>query len=268
MPQESLSEATLMLESGDARLRVRLDGAPHAPPLLFSNSLGASLEMWDHQAAHFARTRRVIRYDVRGHGESSAPSGLYSLALLAQDALRILDSLHIHKADYVGCSMGGMVGMWLLTHHRERLGKAVLGNTGAFMGPPSTDWNARIRMAHEKGMAPIAEAMKLRWFTRSFNETNPAEVSRVTAMVAKASVAGYCACAGAIRDMDQRAAIKGIANPVLVVIGDHDPATPPAMGEYMAAAIPGAKTHRIAAAHISNCEKPEDYNKGVAAFLG
>lgn len=257
----------MMVEGAGLALRVKLDGPDHAPPLLFSNSLGASLEMWDAQAAHFAASHRVIRYDVRGHGQSTHANAPFAIADLARDALRILDALHIHKTDWVGCSMGGMVGQWLLTHHRERLGKAVLGNTAAFMGPPATDWNARIRMAHAKGMDAIADAMKPRWFSARFNQTNPAEVARVTDQVRQASIAGYCACAAAIRDMDQREAIKSIRNPVLVVIGAEDPATPPKDGEWIAAAIPGAHKLVLQAAHISNCEAPAAYNAGVAAFL-
>jgi 3-oxoadipate enol-lactonase len=255
------------IEAAGVRFRVKQDGPIGGPPLIFSNSLGAKLEMWDAQVAYFASRFRVIRYDVRGHGETSAPHGPYSIGMLSQDALRILDALHIHKADWVGCSMGGMVGMYLLTHHRERIGKAVLGNTAAYMGPPHTDWNARIRIAHAEGMAPIAEAMKLRWFTKRFNESNPEEVKRITDQVREATVTGYAGCGGAIRDMDQREAIRSITNPVLVLIGGEDPATVPAMGELMARNIPGAKKVVIPAAHISNCEIPEEYNAAIAPFL-
>lgn len=262
-----MTSETTFIEAGGVRFRVRLDGPAGGAPLMFSNSLGAKLEMWDDQVAHFARRFRVIRYDVRGHGESSCPPGPYSLAMLAQDALRILDTLHIHKTDWVGCSMGSMVGMWLLTHHRERIGKAVLGNTSAFMGPPATDWNARIRMAHKEGMGVIAEAMKPRWFTKSFNADHPADVARITDQVREASVVGYTACCGAIRDMDQRESIKSITNPVLVLIGDEDPSTPPAMGEIMLRNIPGARKATVPAAHISNCEVPDAYNRAIAPFL-
>lgn len=262
-----MSSETTFIDLGDVRLRVRLDGPTAGPPLLFSNSLGAKLEMWDPQVAHFAKTFRCIRYDVRGHGESSCPRGPWSIATLAADALRILDTLHIHKADWAGCSMGGVVGQYLLAYHRDRIGKAVLGNTAAQISLPSTDWNPRIRMAHEKGMGVIAEAMKPRWFSKRFNETSPAEVSRITDQVREASVAGYTACCAAIRDSDLREAVKTITNPVLVVIGAVDPATTPAMGEAMFRSIPGAKKFVIDAAHISNCELPEDYNRAVATFL-
>lgn len=262
-----MSSETLFIEAGGIRFRVRKDGPKDAQPLMFSNSLGASLEMWDDQVEVFAKTRRVIRYDVRGHGESTCPGGRWSLGDLATDALRILDALHIHKADWVGCSMGGMVGMYLLTHHRERVGKAVLGNTSAFMGPPMVDWNARIRLAKKEGMGPVAEAMKLRWFTARMNKERPEEVARITDQVRIASVEGYTGCCAAIRDMDQREAIRSVTNPVLVLIGAEDPATPPAMGEIMVRNIPGAKKAMIGAAHISNCELPGDYNRAVGAFL-
>lgn len=262
MPSE-----TSFIEAGGVRFRVCLDGPLSGPPLMFSNSLGASLEMWDAQVVHFAKTFRVIRYDVRGHGETSCPPGPYSMAMLAQDALRLLDALHIHKTDWVGCSMGSMVGMHLLTHHRDRIGKAVLGNTAAFMGPPATDWNARIRMANTLGMGAIAEAMKPRWFTKRMNDANPAEVSRITDQVRRTTVVGYTACCGAIRDMDQRESIRAITNPVLVLIGAEDPATPPVMGEILVRNIPGAQKAVIPAAHISNCEAPDQYNAAIAPFL-
>ena len=67
--------------------------------------------------------------------------------------------------------------------------------------------------------------------------------------------------------MDQRESIKSITNPVLVLIGDEDPSTPPAMGEIMVRNIPGAKKAMVPAAHISNCEVPDAYNRAIAPFL-
>ena len=258
---------TLFVDTGAARLRVQLDGPLTGPPLMFSNSLGAALEMWDAQVKHFEGHRRIIRYDVRGHGQSSCPPGPYAIADLARDALRILDHLGYHKVDWVGCSMGGMTGMHLLTHHAERFGRTVLGNTSPRMGPPDTDWDARILNARAGGMDSVANAMKQRWFTARCNAENPGEVKRVTDMVRASSLEGYIGCACAIRDMDQRESIRSITNPVLVVIGTHDPATPPAHGEMMAERIPGALKAYVDAAHISNCEAPEAYNAAIAAFL-
>ena len=258
---------TRRIEANGVEFRVRLDGTFGAPPILFSNSLGSNLEMWDPQLKAFEKTHRILRYDVRGHGQSSSPGGLCTIATLASDALRILDALGVYKTDWVGCSMGGMVGQWLLTHHRDRIGKAVLGNTAAFMGPPFTDWNARIRMANAKGMAPIADAMKSRWFTKRFNESHPDVVAAVCGANMQVRPETYTGICGAIRDMDQRESIKSIANEVLVVIGADDPATPPAAGHLMARNIPGAKTLVLDAAHISNVEAADAYNNGVAAFL-
>jgi len=255
------------VKTGGATLRVVSEGPSDGAALIFSNSLGARLEMWDAQAAHFAATRRVIRYEVRGHGGASAPQGPYALADLARDAVDLLDHFGISAADWVGCSLGGMTGQWLLTHHRARIRKAVLANTAAFMGPPSVDWNARIRAARHTGLAAIAEAMKPRWFTPRFNQTHPDIVARVCGYALDVDVEGYCACVAAIRDMDQRAAIRTVTTPVLVIVGSEDPATPPRDGEAIARAIPGARLVTLAAAHIANCEVPEAYNAAVAEFL-
>ena len=86
--------------------------------LLLSNSLSSDLSMWDDQMARFAARHRVVRYDQRGHGSSVVPSGPTTMDQLGRDAVAILDHLGIARAAVCGVSMGGMVGMWLLTHAR------------------------------------------------------------------------------------------------------------------------------------------------------
>jgi 3-oxoadipate enol-lactonase len=163
--------------------------------------------------------------------------------------------------------MGGMTGMWLLTHAADRLDRAILANTAAHMGPPD-GWNTRIRTVLAKGMEPIAAALKDRWFTKALQAKGSADMERIVATFRTISPEGYAACCGAIRDMDQREALRAVkGKPVLVIIGKQDPATPPAAGALVADAIPGAKTKMIDAAHLSNVEKPDVFAKAVLEFL-
>lgn len=245
---------------------VVVEGPPSAPALLLSNSLSSNLHMWDAQAQAFARRFRVVRYDQRGHGGTAAPDGPFSIARLAQDAVDTLDALGIAKAHFCGLSMGGMTGMRLLTHHRSRIDRAVLANTAAHMGPPDL-WNARIAAARRGGMGAVADATVARWFTQSFREREPATVEHVRGMILSTPVAGYAACCGAIRDMDQRDAIRAIDAPVLVIVGAHDPATTPVAGEAIHAAIRGSRLVSLDAAHLSNIEKPEAFTDAVIDFL-
>ncbi|MBK7469914.1 MAG: 3-oxoadipate enol-lactonase [Betaproteobacteria bacterium] len=245
---------------------VRVHGPEAAPALLLSNSLSSDLSMWDEQVPHWAEHFRVVRYDQRGHGLTPAPPGPYTMEQLGRDAVAVLDHFGIQRAHFCGLSMGGMVGMWLLTHEPERIARAVLSNTSAYMGPVEL-WNGRIALAQEGGMEATVEPTVKRWFPASFHAAAPAAIERMRAMIRRTSLAGYVGCCEAIRDMDQRESIRAIRNPVLVIIGAKDPATTPEAGRAIHAAIPGAAIAILDAAHISNVEQPEAYTRTVQEFV-
>jgi len=248
------------------RIAIRVDGPVDRPPLLLSNSLGTTFRMWDAQMPSLSAAFRVIRYDSRGHGQSDAPAGDYSIARLAGDAIAVLDSLHVETAAFVGLSKGGMVGQWLGAHAPERLTRLVLANTAAWMGPAQA-WQARIETVMRDGMPAVTEAVLERWFTPGFRDAAPEAVAPVRDMLLATAPQGYAGCCAAIRDMDQREAIRSVKAPVLVVVGRHDPSTPPGMGALIASAIEGAKLVTLEAAHLSNIEDPEAYTDAVMTFL-
>ena len=245
---------------------VRVDGPETAPALLLSNSLSSDLSMWDDQVPRWSRQFRVVRYDQRGHGQTPAPPGPYTMERLARDSVAVLDHLGIARAHFCGLSLGGMVGMWLLAHARERIDRAVLSNTSPYMGPVDL-WEGRIALAREGGMEATVEPTVKRWFPEAFHARAPATVERVRAMIRRTSVAGYIGCCEAIRDMDQRESIRTISTPTLVIIGANDPATTTEAGRAIQAAIPGATLAVLDAAHISNIEQPAAFTATVEAFL-
>ena len=245
---------------------IDVEGDDAAPVLLLSNSLSSDSTMWDDQLPEWTRSFRVVRYDARGHGRTGAPPGPYRIDDLGRDALAVLDHLGIARAHFCGLSMGGMVGMWLLTHAPERIDRAVLANTSAHMGPPDL-WNERIELAQEGGMEATVEPTVKRWFPAAFHVRAPATIDRMRAMIRRTSVAGYVGCCEAIRDMDQRKTIHTIRRPTLVIIGANDPATTPEAGRAIQAAIPGAAIAVLDAAHISNVEQPQAFTRAVEAFL-
>lgn len=254
------------IEVAGRRFRVAVEGQEDAPPLMLSNSLATNLGMWDPQMPALTAHFRVIRYDHRGHGGSDAPQGPYSFAGLAEDAVGILNALGIEKAHWCGLSMGGMTGMRLLTHHADRIGRAVLANTAAYMGPADM-WDTRAATARAQGMSVIAGPTLERWFTPEFRESAPQAVGRVREMIHATPAQGYAACCEAIRDMDQRESIRAIDAPVLVVIGTRDPSTTPEAGELIRSAIPGAQAVTLDAAHLSNIEREAEFTKAVVDFL-
>jgi 3-oxoadipate enol-lactonase len=245
---------------------VRTDGPDAAPALLLSNSLSSDMSMWDEQIPVWSQHYKVIRYDQRGHGQTPAPAGPYTMDQLGRDAVAVLDHFGIARAHFCGLSMGGMVGMWLLTHAPERVGRAVLANTSAHMGPKEL-WNGRIALAREGGMEATVEPTVKRWFPAAFHSKAPAAIERMREMIRRTSLAGYIGCCEAIRDMDQRESIRSIRNPPLVIIGANDPATTPEAGRAIHDAIPGAEMAVLDAAHISNVEQPEAFTRTVMEFL-
>jgi len=245
---------------------VRIDGPGDGPALLLSNSLSSDLSMWDDQVPVWARRFRVIRYDQRGHGGSVVSPPPYTMDRLGRDVVGIMDALGVERAHWCGLSLGGMVGMWMLTHAPERIERAVLANTAAHMGPVAL-WDGRIETARRGGMAALVEPTVERWFPEHFRKAAPATMDRMRSMILRTPVEGYQGCCAAIRDMDQREAIRAVARPVLVIIGSRDPATKPADGELIAASIKGSETLVLDAAHISNIEQPAAFTAAVMDFL-
>jgi len=253
-------------EVNNTRLHYRIDGAEGAPVLVLSNSLGTDMGMWDLQMPAFSERFRVLRYDCRGHGASRVTPGPYSIGLLAADVLGLLDSLGIERVDFCGLSLGGMVGQWLCVHAAERIGRVVLCNTTAWLGPAAL-WNNRIEAVRDGGMAAIADGVLDRWFTAPFLEQPSAALSQARATLLNTPADGYVACCAAVRDMDQRQDVSAIRQPALVISGSEDQATPPADGRFLAERIVGARYVELSAAHLSNIEEPGRFTGAALDFL-
>jgi 3-oxoadipate enol-lactonase len=234
--------------------------------LVFSNSLGTNYSMWAPQVSEVRKKLQVLRYDMRGHGQSSFTAGPYSIEQLGKDVIALLDALDLDRVNFCGLSMGGMIGMWLGANAPERLNRLVLCNTAAKIGT-SEVWNARIEAVRKDGVKSVASAVIERWFSAAFREKAPAKVASTLKMLEESNPEGYAACCAAVRDFDFRKQLGRIRIPVLVIAGAHDPSTPPADGRFLAEQIPGARYAELDAAHLSNIEDQDRFNREVIAFL-
>jgi len=249
-----------------ARFHYRLDGPAGAPVVVFSNSLGTNLGMWDSQIPALAQKFRVLRYDSRGHGQSDVTPGPYTIEALGRDVVGLLDALHIPAAHYCGLSVGGLIGQWLGINASRRFVRLALCNTAARIG--TTDaWNTRIVAINEGGLAPITNGVVARWFTEDFAKRAPATVEATRQMLLHSPAEGYVATCAAIRDEDLRESISRVSLPTLVISGAHDAATPPADGRFIAEKIPGAQFLELSAAHLSNIEAAEPFTAALLNFL-
>lgn len=250
----------------DVCIHYSLTGPETAPVLVFSTSLGANFSMWDPQLSTFATKFRVLRYDSRGHGQSSATPGQYNIELLGNDVLHLLDSLQVDRVHFCGLSMGGQTGIWLGRHAANRLNKLILCNTGAKIGTLDA-WNTRIETVLSRGMSEVSSIVVSRWFTQPFAAAHSTVIAHAKTMIEATNPVGYAACCAAIRDYDARAEVSSISVPTLVISGSHDLATPPCDGRFLADKIPGARYFELPTAHLSNIERAADFNSALLKFL-
>lgn len=254
-----------MIIAGES-FNVIVEGDAHAPTVVLSHALGTNLHLFDKQVDALRRHFRVVRYDARGHGRSVVSQGPYSISQLGHDALAIFDALSLEKVHWIGHSEGGIVGLWLLTRAPERIERAVLANTAAQIGGAEI-WNERIRTTQEKGVEALAASVLENWFTRQFRGRHPDEVRRFEEVLVATEPEGYAASCAAIRDADLRGKLGAITNPVLVIVGRHDPVTPPGVGALIASSMPNARLVTLEAAHLSPVEAAEAFNQAAVEFL-
>ena len=246
-------------------LYYELQGKEGAPWLIFSHSLACTVRMWDPQIAAFKDRYRILTYDMRGHGQSAAPAGPYTLDMLADDVLALMRALKIDRACYVGLSIGGMIGQHLALKEPKHFEKMVLADTGHTQTPETIkQWEERIRIAQAQGMKPLVAGTMERWFTPAFRDRPQAQ--RIAELIAATPVAGYVGCGQAIMKLNTTGRLKDIKLPVLAITGEADAAA--GGTKYIGEHLPGAKFVSIPqAAHIANIEQPEKFNQALREFL-
>lgn len=244
-----------------------VEGSEAAPALVFVNSLGTDLAMWEPQARALRADFRVVRFDARGHGRSPVPAGPYSLADLGGDLVALLDRLAIERASLCGISLGGATAIWTAAHAPERVESLVAGFTAASFGAPEP-WRERAALVRAKGTAAVADGVLARWFTPAFAERDPELLARMRATLVATPAASYAACCEVVGELDLRGDLELIAAPTLVMSGAADVVLPPAHGRELAAGIAGAEFAEIpGAAHIGNLERPALVTDLIRAHL-
>jgi len=239
------------------------------PVVVFAHSLGSDLSIWQAQESALAGRHTVLTYDLRGHGQTEATAGAYDFNLLAADVVALLDALKIGKASFVGISLGGMIGQALALAAPQRLEKLVLADTTSLYPPEAQAlWPERIRQIEAAGLEPLVGPTLGRWFTAPFRSGHPELVARIGQLIRNTPIAGYIGCCHAIAALDFTKRLKALNLPALVLVGDQDAGTPPAMARELATAIPGAQLEIIpGAAHLSNIEQAETFNRLLLQFL-
>lgn len=251
---------------GEVNLHYCIDGDQALPVLVLAHSLGTDLSMWNKVVPALARRYRVLRYDMRGHGQSSIAGDFCTIEDLASDLMRLLDHLEVNRIHFCGLSLGGLLGIWCAIHSRERMDRIILANTDARLRTREA-WEERIGTVRREGMTELARVSMGRWFTPQYLAENAAEVDALRARAAGCSPDGYIACCAVLRDTDLREGLDRISAPCLVLAGQFDEATPAADGRVLHQAIRGSRFVELPCSHLSAWERPEDFQEAVLDFL-
>ena len=255
--------------ANDIQINYELTGQARAPVVLLSHSLASSMVMWNPQLESLEAHFQVLRYDMRGHGDSDAPDGAYTLELLAEDAIALLDTLGIDTAHFVGLSIGGMIGQGLALDHADRLKSLALCDTSAIMPDEAQPiLQERIAAARENGMADQVDGTMERWFTPQYLKENPPEVEMIRQQVRATPLAGYIGCSEALGGLNYLERLPEIKLATLIMVGEEDPGTPVAASEAIHERIAGSQLVILPSArHLSNIEQAQAFNQSLMGFL-
>jgi len=251
---------------GDIRLHYRVDGDPDGAPVVFANSLGTDLRLWDQVIDLLPQTGlRYIRYDKRGHGLSECTAPPYAMGALVRDVERLMDFLDVRDAIFVGLSIGGMIAQGLAAKRLDLVRAMVLSNTGAKIGTRDM-WAERIATVETGGIEALAEGILQRWFAQDFHRTDAFHAWRN--MLVRQPAEGYIGCSHAIAGTDFMTPTSGLRLPTLGIAGSEDGSTPPDLVRETVDLIPGSQFRLIrGTGHLPCVEAPEAYARILTEFI-
>ena len=254
---------------GDIGIAHRWDGPRGGPPVMMAHAMGTSHRIWDPQVPALADRYRLLRYDWRGHGDTDAPPGPYSLDQFVRDAVGLMDVLGLDRVHWVGISTGGMIGQGIGIHHPERIASLSLCNTTSW----STDWyrgwvRERQAAVREGGMEPVWEMTKRLWFTGGFVDAEEPGYRAIRDVFVATPVPGYLEGTSAVAELAYRPHLPKITAPTRIIAAGDDPVTPVVRSEELRDGIAGSELHVIPGLrHFSNIEAPEEFNALLRAGL-
>lgn len=253
------------IENEGVSLHVREDGPAEGRVVMFSNSLGTDLRVWDLLLPHLPAGLRLIRYDTRGHGLSDCPAPPYAMDDLVDDALAVIESLGLQRVTFVGLSIGGLTGQGLAARNPERVKALVLMDTAAKIGS-SDVWTDRIAQLRSGGIESIAQVVLERWFADDFR-TRPCQLAPWHNMLTRTPLDGYIGCCAAIAETDLTHSTAKLELPILAMAGTEDGATPPELVQATAR-LCGAEFHLIdGAGHLPCVEQAARTGALISRFL-
>ena len=254
---------------GDIQMAYRWDGLAEGPVLMMAHAMGTSHRIWDPQVPALAERYCILRYDWRGHGDTDAPEGPYTLRQFEDDAVGLMDALELPQVNWIGISTGGMIGQGLGINHADRISSLTLCNTTSQSSPWYRGWVAeRQEVVRRDGMIPVWDMTDRLWFTDAFVDAASAEYHAVRDVFVATKVSGYLGGTSAVVDLAYRDDLHRIQCPTRIIAAGVDPVTPVDHSETIRDRIADARMTVIEGQrHFSNVEVPEQFNRVLVAGL-
>lgn len=257
----------IKVDQNGVNLHARVDGVDHrlAPTIVFANSLGTTLHLWQKVLPLLPEGLRFIRYDLRGHGQSDVPAAPYAMGQMVGDAEAVCDAFDVKDALFVGLSVGGMIAQGLAIKRPDLIRTMVLSNTAAKIGNAAL-WQARIDTTMGSGMTAMSDATMQRWFGRDFYGTP--EMAPWKAMFEATDPVGYSGVCAAIAGTDFYTPTSGLRIPTLGIAGGKDGATPADLVRETVDLIPGSQFKVMSqCGHLPCVEDPITYAEILTGFI-
>ncbi|MEA2883561.1 MAG: hypothetical protein QOH32_2817 [Bradyrhizobium sp.] len=239
------------------------------PPLVLLHSLLSDRASFDRIIPKLADSFRVVVPELPGFGQSEAVSG--GLAAVADRMAGAVDGLADGEDVIVlGNGYGGFVTLQMAIRHPNIAARLVLADCGAAFSEPGREaFRTMAAASKAKGLAAITDVAMRRLFAPEFQLANPALMRDRREAFLRTDPEVFCAACEALAELDLRPQLGQIKVPVLVLVGQHDEATPPPMSEELAAGLPQARLRIIAGcAHVPQLQAPEAFLNAISDFIG
>ncbi len=250
-------------------IHYEISGRDDAPPLLCLHSLATDGRIWDRQIATLDDRFRVIRPDFRGHGSTQATAPPYSIGMLVEDTVVLLDVLGIERVSVMGVSLGAIVAIGMALDAAERVDRIVIADCRADAPDAYVAmWDTSIATVLAHGLAPVIESSVARWFSPAFRDAQPELVDEVRRRALRTPVDGFIGGARAVQGLGYLPRLGEIAVPALFLVGGADPAAPPAVMRHMSEQVTGSLFVELdGIGHLTPYEASDGFTDAVLAFL-
>ena len=254
-----------VIEVNGINIHYKLEGPENGPTIVFSNSLGTDMRIWDGVILCLPKNLKILRYDKRGHGLSDCPNSPYSMGTLVKDVEALMDALKLKNSLFIGLSIGGMIAQGLALKRLDLVRAMVLSNTAARIGNRQI-WEDRISKVRSSGMKALTEETMKRWFSNRFLKSKDLNIWKN--MFERQPIEGYIGCSNAISGTDFYTPTSSLRLPTIGIAGSEDGSTPPDLVRETCDLIPGSQFNLIkGVGHIPCVEAPEKYAKILSDFM-